>query len=61
MKTPTPHRCSASGARGVRASVVSGLATAGRLPMAGIGAGAQTVADIASGCGASANRPFAAL
>ena len=60
MKTPTSHHRSASGARGVRASVVLGLATAGRLQMAG-GLPAQQMADIASGCGAPANHPFAAL
>ena len=61
MKTPTTHRRSAFSARGVRASVVLGRATAGRLPMAGNGLGAQPIADIASGCGAPANHPFAAL
>ena len=59
MKTPTTHRRSAFSARGVRASVVLGLATAGRLQMAG-GLPAQQMADIASGCGTPANPRFAA-
>jgi len=61
MKTPTSHRRSASSARAVRASVVLGLATAVGLPMAGDGLRAQHLAGIASGCGAPANPPFAAL